>query len=356
MLAKASNDLSTPTRKDSCRSNSCGSACLRCVSANRHSVLSCRRSPTRPTTGLHSCAWPRPSLHSSLACAVPPKRLVSLSASESYGFWLKTFWWGKIPSPFVTASRSPRVRRQTGAHSQKAQITFCVRGVFSPLLANVYLHYSFDLWVNVWRQKWAQGEVVVVRYADDTIAGFQYQTDADRFLVNLRERLAKFGLELHPDKTRRIEFGRFAEENRKRRGEGKPETFNFLGFQHISGKNRLGRFTVRRTTIRKRMRAKLRELKQQLRMHMHDPVPETGRWLKSVVQGYFNYYAVPGNLDSLASFRKRVRALWWHTLRRRSQQRHMSWTRMMVLGERWFPQPCVLHPYPAVRFAASHPR
>src|SRR3989441_3014600 len=228
--------------------------------------------------------------------------------------------------------------------------------VISPLLANVYLHYSFDLWVNVWRQKWAKGEVVVVRYADDTILGCQYQTDADRFLGNLRERLAKFGLELHPDKTRRIEFGRFAEENRKRRGEGKPETFDFLGFTHISGKNRLGRFTVRRTTIRKRMRAKLRNLKQELRRRMHDPVPETGGWLKSVVQGYFNYYAVPGNLDSLAIFRKRLRALWWQNLRRRSQQRHFAWTRMIALGERWLPQPCVLHPYPALRFAASHPR
>src|SRR6266705_5153050 len=199
--------------------------------------------------------------------------------------------------------------------------------VISPLLANVYLHYSFDLWVNVWRQKWAQGEVIVVRYADDTILGFQYQTDADRFLGNLRERLAKFGLELHPDKTRRIEFGRFAEENGKRRGEGKPETFDFLGFTHISGKNRLGRFTVRRTTIRKRMRAKLRNLKQELRRRMHDPVPETGGWLKSVVQGYFNYYAVPGNLDSLAIFRKRLRALWWQNLRRRSQRHRYAWVR-----------------------------
>jgi len=228
--------------------------------------------------------------------------------------------------------------------------------VISPLLANVYLHYSFDLWVNVWRQKWAQGEVVVVRYADDTIVGFQYQTDADRFLDNLRERLAKFGLELHPDKTRRIEFGRFAEENRERRGEGKPETFDFLGFQHISGKNRLGRFTVRRKTIRKRMRAKLRKLKQELRVRMHDPVTQTGGWLKSVVQGYFNYYAVPGNLDSLAIFRRRLLVLWWHRLRRRSQQRHLSWTRMISLGKRWLPPPCVLHPYPAVRFAARHPR
>jgi len=146
--------------------------------------------------------------------------------------------------------------------------------VISPLLANVYLHYGFDLWVNVWRQKWAQGEVVVIRYADDSTAGFQYQTDADRFLENLRKRLAKFGLELHPDKTRRIEFGRFAEENRKRRGEGKPETFDFLGFTHISGKNNLGRFAVRRKTIGKRMRGKLRRIKTELHQRMHDPCPK----------------------------------------------------------------------------------
>jgi RNA-directed DNA polymerase len=228
--------------------------------------------------------------------------------------------------------------------------------VISPLLANIYLHYAFDLWVNVWRQKWAQGEVVVVRYADDTIVGFQYQTDADRFLENLRERLARFGLELHPDKTRRIEFGRFAEENRKRRREDKPETFDFLGFKHISAKNGIGRFTVRRTTIRKRMRAKLRQIKQELRARMHDPVPRTGEWLKSVVQGYFNYYAVPGNLESLAVFRDRTLGLWWHRLRRRSQKRRISWTRMLSLGKRWLPQPRVLHPYPADRFAASHPR
>jgi RNA-directed DNA polymerase len=228
--------------------------------------------------------------------------------------------------------------------------------VISPLLANIYLHYAFDLWVNVWRKKWAHGEVVVIRYADDTILGFQHQTDADRFLENLRERLGKFGLELHPDKTRRIEFGRFAEQNRECRGEGKPETFDFLGFTHISGKNGIGRFTVRRTTIRKRMRAKLRQIKQQLRKRMHDPVPQTGQWLKSVVQGYFNYYAVPGNLPSLGVFRDRLLGFWWRTLRRRSQKRRMSWTRTLALARRWLPQPRVLHPYPAVRFAASHPR
>jgi len=228
--------------------------------------------------------------------------------------------------------------------------------VISPLLANIYLLYSFDLWGNVWRRKYAQGEVVVIRYADDTIVGFQYQTDADHFLENLRERLGKFGLELHPDKTRRIEFGRFAEQNRERRGEGKPETFDFLGFTHISGKNGLGRFMVRRTTIRKRMRAKLRQVKQQLRERMHDPVPQTGQWLKSVVQGYFNYYAVPGNLSSLGVFRDRVLALWWRTIRRRGQKRRISWTRILELAQRWIPQPRALHPFPDARFAANHPR
>jgi len=186
--------------------------------------------------------------------------------------------------------------------------------------------------------------------------GFQYQTDADHFLENLRERLGKFGLELHPDKTRRIEFGRYAEQNRERRGEGRPETFDFLGFKHISGKNGLGRFMVRRTTIRKRMRAKLRQIKQQLRERMHDPVPQTGQWLQSIVQGYFNYYAVPGNLKSLGVFRDRVLALWWRTIRRRSHKHRINWTRLLILALRWLPQPRALHPFPDARFAATHPR
>jgi group II intron reverse transcriptase/maturase len=224
--------------------------------------------------------------------------------------------------------------------------------VISPLLANVYLHYCFDLWVNVWRKKWAQGEVVVVRYADDTVLGFQYQADADRFLADLRERLAMFGLELHPEKTRRIEFGRYAEENRKRRGEGKPETFDFLGFTHICGKNSKGWFTVRRISIRKRMRAKLQQVKLQLRRRMHDPVSQTGNWLKSVVQGYFNYHAVPGNVDSLGMFRERVISYWWRTLRRRSQKSRCTWERMLALAGQWLPQPQVLHPYPDARFLA----
>ena len=165
-----------------------------------------------------------------------------------------------------------------------------------------------------------------------------------------------FGLELHPDKTRRIEFGRFAEENRKRRGEGKPETFDFLGFTHISGKNSLGRFAVRRKTIRKRMQAKLRRIKPELRKRMHDRLSQTGQWLKSIVQGYFNYYAVPGNMVSLALFRNRLLVLWWHTVRRRSQKHRISWARMLALAKRWLPAPQVLHPYPDARFAVNHPR
>ena len=201
-----------------------------------------------------------------------------------------------------------------------------------------------------------EGGGVQLPSATRPIVGFQHQADADRFLEHLRERLAKFGLELHPEKTRRIEFGRYAEENRKRRGEGKPETFDFLGFQHISGKNSLGRFAVRRKTIGKRMRAKLRRIKPELRKRMHDPLSQTGQWLKSIVRGYFNYYAVPGNTASLSLFRHRLLVLWWHTVRRRSQKHRISWTRMLGLAKRWLPPPQVLHPYPDARFAVTHPR
>ena len=228
--------------------------------------------------------------------------------------------------------------------------------VASPLLANIYLHYAFDLWVNVWRQKWAQGEVMVVRYADDIVLGFQYQTDADRFREHLTERLQKFGLELHPDKTRRNEFGRFAELNRKKRGEGKPETFGFLGFTHICGKTKNEKFALKRKTIAKRMAAKLKEIKQQLRTRMHDPTALTGKWLQSVLQGYFNYHAVPGNLSRLCVFRNRVIRLWRWALRRRGQKRRPNWARMSRLAQRWLPVPRALHPYPAARFAAHHPR
>jgi len=227
--------------------------------------------------------------------------------------------------------------------------------VISPLLANIYLHYVFDLWVNAWRKKHARGDVIVVRYADDTVLGFQYPAEADRFLEDFGERLGKFGLELHPEKTRRIEFGRYAEANRKSRGEGKPETFDFLGFTHISGKNRKGYFTVKRRTIRKRLRAKLHEIKQQLQRRRHDPVAQTGEWLRSVVQGYFNYHAVPGNLDSLGTFRERLTRLWRTQLRQRSQRHHLNWDRLGQLAARWLPRPRVLHPWPTQHFAATHP-
>jgi group II intron reverse transcriptase/maturase len=228
--------------------------------------------------------------------------------------------------------------------------------VASPLLANIYLHYVFDLWVDAWRKKCARGEVVVVRYADDNVIGFQHLADADRFLMEFRERLLKFGLELHPDKTRRIEFGRFAERDRKKRGEGKPEAFDFLGFTHISGKDRNGVYALKRKTVSKRMRAKLLEIKQQLRRRMHEPVAQTGKWLRSVVQGYFNYHAVPGNADSLATFRSRVIRLWRSMLIHRGGKRNLTWARMIKLAGRWLPSPRILHPYPRVRFDAIHPR
>jgi group II intron reverse transcriptase/maturase len=228
--------------------------------------------------------------------------------------------------------------------------------VASPLLANIFLHYVFDLWVDVWRKKCAQGDVIVVRFADDIVLGFQHQMEADRFLGDLRERLAKFGLELHPDKTRRIEFGRFAGPHRERRGEGKPETFDFLGFTHISGKDRNGNFSVRRQTIGKRMRAKLQGIKEQLRIRRHEPVAQTGKWLKSVVQGYFNYHAVPGNLDSLWTFRVRVTRLWRTSLGRRGQRNRYNWARVDRLARRWLPTPRILHPWPERRFVATHPR
>jgi RNA-directed DNA polymerase len=227
--------------------------------------------------------------------------------------------------------------------------------VISPLLANIYLHYVYDQWVEAWRKKLAKGDVIVVRYADDTVMGFQYRADADRFLEQLRERMRKFGLELHPEKTRRIEFGRYAERDRKRRGAGKPETFDFLGFTHIGGSNGTqGEFVVWRKSASKRMRAKLQQIKQQLRRRRHEPPAQTGKWLQSVVQGYFNYHAVPGNSFSLARFRERVIRHWRSSLRRRSDRHRLSWSRFGRLAERWLPVQRILHPYPQVRFDATH--
>jgi len=222
----------------------------------------------------------------------------------------------------------------------------------SPLLANVYLHYVLDLFVVWWRRHHARGEVIIVRFADDFIVGFEYEQDARRFLAVLRPRLAKFGLELHPDKTRLIEFGRFAARNRAARGLGKPETFDFLGLTHICGRSRSGRFQLKRITIARRLRAKLAEVKAQLKRRMHDPVPEQGRWLAAVVRGHMQYYAVPGNVHAVAAFRAQVTRHWLKALRRRSQKNRITWQRMRRIETRWLPRARVMHPYPNVRFDA----
>ena len=229
--------------------------------------------------------------------------------------------------------------------------------VISPLLANIYLHYALDLWVEAWRRKVARGDMIVVRYADDAVLGFEHKEEAERFLRDLRDRLAKFGLELHAEKTRLIEFGRHATENRKGRGEGKPETFDFLGFTHVSGKNgKTGYYVVCRKTVKKRMRAKLQAIKAELRKRMHAPLAETGAWLELVVRGYYQYHAVPGNLAGLGLFRHRLLRLWRHVIRRRSQKRRPNWDRLGKYFDRWLPRPTILHPFPQVRFDAQHPR
>ena len=222
----------------------------------------------------------------------------------------------------------------------------------SPLLANVYLHYVFDLWAQWWRSRGARGDVIFVRFADDFVAGFEYQEDAQRFLADLRERFAKFGLELHPDKTRLIEFGRHAARARAARGVGKPETFDFLGFTHLCSVTRTGHFWVKRKTISKRMRAKLREVNDQLKRRRHQPIPEQGRWLKSVVQGHLAYYAVPGNTDAVAAFRTQTTRHWYKALRRRSQRTRITWPRMNRIANRWLPPARVKHPFPDARFDA----
>ena len=228
--------------------------------------------------------------------------------------------------------------------------------VASPLLANIYLHYVFDLWAERWRRHEATGNMTVVRYADDLVLGFQHESDARRFLDALRARFEEFALQLHPDKTRLIEFGRFAAAGRKKRGLGKPETFNFLGFTHICGQNRRGSFQLKRKSRRDRVRAKLKEVKAELRRRMHQPVPEQGSWLAQVVRGFFAYHAVPTNSAVLSSFRHHIVRLWLRTLRRRSQKDRTPWSRMARLAKDFLPTPKILHPWPDVRFAARHPR
>ena len=228
--------------------------------------------------------------------------------------------------------------------------------MISPLLANLYLHYVLDLWVEAWRKKVAHGDVIVVRYADDAVLGLQHRAEAERFLADLRERLRKFGLELHPEKTRLIEFGRYAAERRAKRGEGKPETFNFLGFTHICGKNHAtGYFMVLRRTIGKRMAAKLKDMRQQLRRRMHARTSDTVKWLRSVVRGYFQYHAIPRNEDRMKAFRNEVLRMWMWALRRRSQRTRWTWDKFLEKLGNLLPEVEVLHPYPDVRFASDHP-
>ena len=226
----------------------------------------------------------------------------------------------------------------------------------SPLLANVYLHYAFDLWANQWRKRQARGDMIIVRFADDTVAGFQYEADAQRFLAAMRKRSEVFSLSLHPDKTRIIEFGRFAAERRARRRLGKPQTFNFLGFTPICGRKHSGGFQLLRKTRRDRLQAALRKVKEELRQRMHQPIPVQGAWLAQVMRGYFAYHAVPTNARALGAFRHSVVRLWLRALRRRSQRTTLTWERMINLADDWLPRPTILHPWPEARFDVKHPR
>jgi RNA-directed DNA polymerase len=228
--------------------------------------------------------------------------------------------------------------------------------VISPLLANIYLHYVLDLWAERWRRREAQGDLIIVRYADDLVAGFEHEDDARRFLDAMRERFDAFALALHPEKTRLIEFGRHAAARRARSGFGRPETFTFLGFTYICGRSRRGHFQLQRKTRRDRQRAKLQEIKEELRRRMHQPIPLQGSWLKQVVTGHFAYYAVPTNARALSAFRHHVTDLWRRTLRRRSQKDGFTWARMTQLAAGWLPEPRILHPWPDQRFAVKHPR
>ncbi len=228
--------------------------------------------------------------------------------------------------------------------------------VASPLLANVYLHYVFDLWAKQWRRHEATGNMIVVRYADDIVVGFEHEADARHFRDAMRTRFEPFALELHGEKTRLLEFGRFAAARRRRRGLGKPETFTFLGFTFICGTSRRGAFQLQRKTRGDRMRAKLREIKEQLRRRMHDAIPDQGRWLKAVVTGFFAYHAVPTNARALSAFRHHVTDLWRRTLRRRGQKDRLTWNRMTQIAAAWLPPPRILHPWPNQRFAVKHPR
>lgn len=273
--------------------------------------------------------------------------------------WLIRFVEHRIGDPRII--RLIRKWLKAGVTEEDGEVTATEVGtpqgaVVSPLLANIYLHYVFDLWAKWWRKHHARGNVILVRYADDIVAGFEHEADAKRFLADMRQRMEKFALSLHPDKTRLIEFGRFAAEDRSERGLGKPETFNFLRFTHICGRSLQGKFLLHRKTRRDRMRTKLQEIKAELRRRMHLTIPEQGKWLRQVVIGYFAYHAVPTNIKSISTFRNHVVNLWRRTLRRRSQKDHTTWRRILRIASAWLPAPRILHPWPRARFAVKHPR
>ena len=228
--------------------------------------------------------------------------------------------------------------------------------VISPLLANIYLHYVFDLWANRWRRREATGDMIILRYADDTVAGFEHEADAQRFLAEMRARLEEFALALHPEKTRRIEFGRQAAARRAQRGLGRPETFSFLGFTFICGKARQGSFLLRRKSRRDRLQARLAVVKEEMRRRRHQPIPRQGEWLRQVITGWNAYHAVPTNIRALQTFRDRIMQLWRQSLRRRGQRDKTTWARIKRLADDYLPKPRILHPWPQQRFAVRYPR
>ena len=269
--------------------------------------------------------------------------------------WLMRFVEHRIADPRMLALIRKWIRAGVSEDGEwsRTKVGTPQGSVISPLLANIYLHYVLDLWANSWRKR-SRGDVIIVRYADDWITGFQYRSQADRFQQELRNRLAKFGLEMHHEKTRLIEFGRFAASNRKQRGDGKPETFDFLGFTHICARTMQGKFIIRRKTIAKRQRAKLKVIRKEIIRRRHEPVPKQGKWIRSVVLGYFNYYAVPGNKQTMDSFRSEVAKAWYRALRRRSQKgTRTTWERIKRLLTTWLPTAKNRHPYPNQRLLVS---
>ena len=301
-----------------------------------------------------------------LSVALTRKRVNDVLACDIRGFfdtlsheWLGKFLQHRVADPRLLRLIQTWLRAGVSEEGQWSETTMGVPqgAVVSPLLANVYVHDVFDLWVEAWRKRVAQGDMVVVRFADDGVLGFEHRRDAERFLAALRDRLHQFGLELHAEKTRLIEFGPHAIANRKQRGAGQPATFDVLGFTPICERHwKTGSFTVRRQTARKRMVAKLKALHQPRRQHRHAPIAATGPWLGSIVQGYFNDHAVPGTMRTLGPFRRRVIRLWRRQLRLRSQKTRLNWRRFQVLIQRWIPAQRILHPFPSVRFDAMHPR